>query len=134
MACSVSESVGIAAAEVDDFHVAADAGKENVVGLQVEVEHLMIVQIANDIGQLAQELVGVLPVLKVVGSSLQSLRERLTVDIVHEDAIVGVGDVTWQTGMLQLVACLELLAQSLPVAYISSILWFEPLQEMELAI
>jgi hypothetical protein len=93
MACGIREGIAIAATEVYKFDIIVDAGEKDVVGLQVKVEHLMAMQIVQDGQQLTKEFVSVLPLSEVVGLRGKALRKWLTIDILHQDAIVAHGDV-----------------------------------------
>ena len=96
----VGESVRVAAAKVDESDIVVNASQQDIVGLEVKVEHLMAVQIAYDIQQLAQELVGIFLILKIVGMAGKSLCECLAVDVLHQDAVVSQGDIADEVGML----------------------------------
>lgn len=94
----------------------------------------MAVQIGDDIQQLTNELVGVLPILEIVWITGEPLRERLTVDVFHQYAIVRKRYIADEVGMFQPIARLKLLAEGLLVADIVGKLWLQPFQEMQLAL
>ncbi len=73
MACGIREGIGIAAAKVDEFDITIDAGKENIVWLQIKMENLMAVEITDSFQQLANELVGILLFSEIVGLGGQAL-------------------------------------------------------------
>ena len=53
--------------EVDELDIVVNSGKQDIIRLQVEMEHLMAVQIAERIQQLTDELVCMFPIPKIVG-------------------------------------------------------------------
>ena len=133
MARSVSESIGIAAAEVYEFDIVVYAGKQDVVGLEVKMEHLVAVQITDDIQQLVDELVRILSIVEIIWLTGKALGECLTIDVLYQYAIVGVRDVSDQMGMLQTIARLELFTEGLLITNVVGILLFQTLQEVLLA-
>jgi hypothetical protein len=134
MTCGIREGIGIAAAEVDKFDITIDAGKEDIVWLQVEMEHLMTVEITDSIQQLTDELVGILLFSEIIGMGGQVLRKTLPIDILHQDAVTIERDIADKIGVLQSIACFKLLAKSLLIADVTCIFWLQPFQEMEFAI
>ena len=73
MACSIRVGIGIAAAKVGKLDIIIDAGKQDIVWLQVEMEHLMAVEIADSLQQLTDEFVGILLFSEIIGMSGQAL-------------------------------------------------------------
>ena len=63
----VGKRVCITTAEVYQLDIAIDAGQHDVIGFQVEMEHLVAVQTAYGIQQLTKELLGIILTLKVIG-------------------------------------------------------------------
>lgn len=98
------------------------------------MKHLMTVQIAYDIKQLTDKLIGVLPLLEIGRLADKTLVERFAVDVFHEDAIVREKDVAHKIWMLQSIADLKFLAKSLLIADIAGKSRLKPFQKMKLAI
>ena len=67
IALGIWERVCVATPEVDEFDIIVNSGKQDIIGFQVEMEHLMAVQIAESIQQLTDELIRMLPIVEIVG-------------------------------------------------------------------
>ena len=87
MACGIRKKVCITTTEVNEFDIIVDAGEQDIVGLQIKMEHLMAVKIANDIQQLTDKLIRVLPFREIIGLSNEALRKGLALDILHQDTV-----------------------------------------------
>ena len=96
--------------------------------------YLVFVQIAHHAEQLKEEAVGILAIAEVVGMMFYKLAERLTIDIVHQDAIVGLGCIVYQVGMVEAIACLKLLLLGSNLVGIGTQFRLQPFQKMQLAI
>ena len=59
MSLGVGKGVCITSAEVNEPDITVDACQQDVVRLQVKVEHLVAVQVAYDVEQLPHKLVGI---------------------------------------------------------------------------
>ena len=129
----IGKGIGIAAAEVYEFNVIADACKQDVVGLEVEMEHLVAVQITDDIQQLVDEFVRILSVVEIIRLTGKALGECLTINVFHQYAIIGVRNVSDKMGMLQTIARFELFTEGLLITDVIGILLFQTFQEVQLA-
>ena len=96
--------------------------------------YLVFVQIAHHAEQLTEKTVGILAIAEIVGMVANELAERLTIDIVHQDAVVGLGCIVYQMGMVETVACLELLLQSSDIPRICTQFRLQPFQEVQFTI
>ena len=94
----------------------------------------MTVQIAYNIQQLTQELVCVFLILEIVRMVQKMLRERLTIDVFHQDAVIRKGDITDEVGMLETIARLKLFTKGFLISDVVNKLWFQAFQEVQLAI
>ena len=90
-------------------------GDEYVAGLEVEVQHLLVVKIGQSRKQLVAELFPVPFLFEIVRMLGHELFEVISIHIVHADKralfIVVVGKITHNVGMLQLYAEFKLLAE-----------------------
>ena len=130
----VLKSVGVATTEVYEFYIVVDTGEQYVVWLQVEVQHLMVVQITNCIEQLREEFVCVFLVLEIVGIVAEQVGKCLAIDILHQYSFIGGRDIPDEMRMFQTIACLKLLAECFLVADVAAVFWFQSFEEMHLAI
>ena len=96
--------------------------------------YLVFVQITHHAEQLTEEAVGILAIAEVVGMMFYKLAERLTIDIVHQDAIVGLGCIVYQVGMVEAIACLKLLLQGSNIVGIGTQFRLQPFQEVQFTI
>ena len=130
----VGVAVGIAIAQVYQLDIVVNARNEDVVGLKVKVYNLMAVQIANDAEQLLQKTVGVLAMGEIVGMMFDKLVERLAVDIVHQDAVVGLGRIAYQMRMVERIARLKLLLKSSHILRMGAQQGLQPFQEVQFTV
>ena len=65
------------------------AGDKYVVGLQIEMYYLMLVQIVDCTEQLTQEACGMATLLELIRMMGGKLLQRVTVDVVHQHTVVG---------------------------------------------
>ena len=89
----------------------ANAGNENVLGLQVEMDYLMLMQIADNIKQLGDKSVSMLAGLEILWVTGSELCQSLTIDIFRQQIVITLGDIAHQMRMVETVARLKLLLQ-----------------------
>ena len=61
--------------------------KEDVVGLEVEVQDLVFMEVLDSLEQLTKEEVKTVAPMKIGRLFVEDLRERVAIDIFHEDAL-----------------------------------------------
>ena len=85
-----------------------DTGNKDIAWLQVEMNDLMAVQIAYNANLLAQKAIGIVAVPEIIRMIQGKLAKRCTIDIVHQDAVVSLGNIANQMRVIELVAYLKL--------------------------
>lgn len=86
--CSIGEGIGIAKAQIDELDIIVNASKQDIIGLQIEMEHLIMMKITEDIQQLTNELLRILLALEILGMTGKPLRKGHTIDILHQNAVL----------------------------------------------
>lgn len=136
-ACGVVEARGIAETEVYEADIMTDVCDEDVVGLQVKEENLVLMEIAENGEQLRDELPRMLVVAEIIWLLMKKLCERLALYIFFDDCWSLVfalqGDISWQCRMVERKPRLKLLAEGYHITRLSSKLRLQPFEEVELA-
>ena len=89
MSLGIGERICITTTQINELYVIVDAGEKDVVWLQVEMNNLVGMQIPHYLQQLPNEFLSILLIFEIVWVLVDSVCQRLPVDIFHEDAIVG---------------------------------------------
>ena len=110
--------VGVGETQVNEFDTMINARDEDVRRFKVEVHHLVGMETAHHIEQLEEQAVGVFPFGEEVGMMLGEITERLPIDIIHEDGIVGHGDIPHEVRMFEVITRLKLLPQGCDITRI----------------
>ena len=84
--------------------------------------------------QFVEQAVGVGSALEKLRIDIGKLLERDAVYPFGEQIVIAASNVAHQVGVVEVVACLKLLAKCLLIADISCLFRFEPFQEMQFTI
>ena len=68
--------------------------KEDVVGLEVEVQDLVLMEVLDSLEQLTKEEVKTVAPMKIGWLIVEDPRKRVAIDIFHEDALCIQGDIS----------------------------------------
>ena len=112
----------------------ADTGDEDVFGLEIKVDDLMGMEIADDGKELGEKTVSVFAGSEVIRIAHQKVFQSLAVNIFSQEVVISAGHIAHQMGMVETISRLKLLMKGHYIARISTEFWLQPFQEMELAV
>ena len=72
--------------------------------------------------------------MEIVWVGFEEIGKCLTIDILHENAVVCHGEVSGEVGMFEIVAHFELFPKCLHISWIVGILLLQTFQEVKLAV
>ena len=133
-ACGVGKSIGIAEAKVGKFQFVAHSGDKDVLGLEVEMDNLVGVQVLDYVKQFVEQAVGVGSALEKLRIDIGKLLERDAVYPFGEQIVIAASNVAHQVGVVEVVACLKLLVHCRHIARIGAQFCLQLLEKMPLAI
>ena len=106
-------------------------GHHDVVGLEVEMQHLMPVKIIHCRQQLVEELPHMLSLFEIGRILMDKISQCQSVDIFHQDIVIMPFQIAGDVGMVERIAYLKLLLQRLPVPLVDSLLGQQLLFEQQ---
>ena len=131
-------TVTIAKSQIDEFDVVRDAGEHDIVGLQIKMKHLMMMQITQAFQQLREKTPNVLRIGEVRGILYHSIPKCFPIDVFHDDVasihILSHRNILHQMFMRQALTSLKLLAKKFQIARIVGILATQTFHEVSFAL
>ena len=111
--CCERITVLIAIAQIDEFDMIANTGEQDIVGFEVEMQHLVLVQIAHRRAYFHGKLTGMFLIFEIIRMLLVKICQRHAINIFHQEIISMKLQIVGNIGVVQGIAYFKLLFQGL---------------------